>query len=273
MKDDRPATIEEEAGELGRAFSALRKVEAPHGLAPSVMARVGLADRYFPLETPIGPVFVAYNDRGISAVMQAADEGEFEQAFQTRLQRSAHLSTETPASLRSAVTERLSGRGGRDLRFDLRELSEFEQAVLRKALEIPHGEVRPYAWIAREIGRPKAVRAVGSALSRNPVPLLIPCHRVVRSDGVIGQYGLGTENKRAMLRAEGADPVEMENLARSGVRFIGSDSTDIFCFPTCHNARRITPKHYHAFHSEREAAAAGYRPCRVCRPAAAAAGA
>ena len=76
------------------------------------------------------------------------------------------------------------------LRYDLDALTEFERAVLAKALEIPAGEVRPYGWIAREIGRPKAVRAVGTALGRNPVPLLIPCHRVVRSDGRIGNYAL-----------------------------------------------------------------------------------
>ena len=70
--------------------------------------------------------------------------------------------------------------------------NEFERAVLEKALEIPRGEVRPYSWIASEIGRPKAVRAVGSALAHNPVPLVMPCHRVVRADGMIGQYSPNT---------------------------------------------------------------------------------
>jgi O-6-methylguanine DNA methyltransferase len=76
--------------------------------------------------------------------------------------------------------------------------------VLMKALEIPRGEVRTYGWIAREIGRPKAVRAVGTALAKNPIPLFIPCHRVVRSDGSIGQYGCGGPvNKRRLLLHEG----------------------------------------------------------------------
>ena len=76
-----------------------------------------------------------------------------------------------------------------------------------KALEIPRGEVRPYGWIAAEIGRPKAVRAVGTALGHNPVPLIVPCHRVVRTDGTIGQYSLGGPgNKRTILSAEGLDP-------------------------------------------------------------------
>ena len=113
--------------------------------------------------------------------------------------------------------------------------------MLLKALQIPRGEVRPYGWIASEIGHPAAVRAVGTALGHNPVPLLIPCHRVVRSDGHIGQYSLGgPENKRTLLEWEGADPDELERLAKAGIRYFGSDTTHIVCHPTCHHARRVT---------------------------------
>ena len=87
---------------------------------------------------------------------------------------------------------------------DLDTLTEFEQAVLRKTMEIPYGEVRPYSWVAREIGRPRAVRAVGTALAGNPVTFVIPCHRVVRADGHIGNYGAGgPEAKREVLGARG----------------------------------------------------------------------
>ena len=166
------------------------------------------------------------------------------------------------------MTRRLAGESA-DLRFDLRELSEFEQAVLLKALEIPRGEVRPYGWIAREIGRPKAVRAVGTALAHNPVPLLIPCHRVIKSDGHLGRYSMGgDEAKRTILRAEGVDPDAVETLAREGVRYWGSDTTHIYCFPTCRHARQVSDAHRMRFHSAAEAAAAGYRPCKVCRPGA-----
>jgi len=151
--------------------------------------------------------------------------------------------------------------------FDLRGLSDFEQAVLRKALEIPRGEVRPYAWIAAEIGHPRAVRAAGTALAHNPVPLLIPCHRVVRSDGRTGNYALGAEAKRAILQAEGARPDELDRLAAAGLRYYGSNTTRIFCYPTCGHAQRISEGRRVAFKSGAEAAAAGYRACRVCRPA------
>src|SRR5262249_5759625 len=141
-------------------------------------------------------------------------------------------------------------------------------AVLRKALEIPRGEVRPYSWIAREIGHPKAVRAVGSALAHNPVPILIPCHRVVKSDGTLGQYSMGgDEAKRRLLAAEGARPGPLEALARRGVRYFGSDTTRVFCFPSCRHARRVMAHHRVEWASEAAARRAGYRPCNVCRPA------
>jgi hypothetical protein len=99
------------------------------------------------------------------------------------------------------------------------------------------------------------------------VPLLIPCHRVVRSDGDIGEYLFGKEAKRQVLLAEGIDLEGMEHLARTGVRYYGSDTTRIYCFPTCRNARRIIDRHRVPFSSELEAAEAGYRPCSMCRPA------
>ena len=97
-------------------------------------------------------------------------------------------------------------------------------AVWTKALEIPRGEVRPYGWIAAEIGRPRAVRAVGTALGHNPVPLIVPCHRVVRTDGTIGQYSLGGPgNKRTILAAEGLDPEALEAAARRRRAAVGLD--------------------------------------------------
>jgi hypothetical protein len=104
------------------------------------------------------------------------------------------------------------------------------------------------------------------------VPLVVPCHRVVRSDGLIGEYSLGGPgNKRAILAAEGLDPDELESLARRGVRFIGSDTTRIYCLPSCHNARRIQARHRVPLRSAADGVAAGYRACRECRPASGAA--
>jgi O-6-methylguanine DNA methyltransferase len=150
---------------------------------------------------------------------------------------------------------------------ELEQLPDFERQVLLKVLEIPRGEVRPYAWVAAELGRPLAVRAVGNAVARNPIPFVIPCHRVVRSDGRIGNYGAGGPiAKRAVLESEGVDTDEMERLPNKGVRFFGSDTTHIYCYPSCRNAKRVTDAHRVPLHSSDEARHAGYRACKVCRP-------
>jgi O-6-methylguanine DNA methyltransferase len=253
---------------LVRGLRTLGNVEAPTALQGWVLTELGLADAYFPLETPLGQVFVAYNTRGIASILRAESAVDFAARFHALLKRTAYPARETPARLRETIERQLHGERQASLRFDLRGLSEFERAVLLKAFEIPFGEVRPYAWVAREIGRPKAVRAVGTALANNPVPLVIPCHRVVRSDGDLGQYGMGgPAAKRTVLAAEGVDAQALEELAHAGIRYTGSDTTHVFCFPTCRHGRRVLPRHMVHFHSEAEAYTAGYRPCKVCRPA------
>jgi O-6-methylguanine DNA methyltransferase len=237
------------------------------------MTGIDLGDSYFQIPTTVGDTFVAFNSRGVSAVEKAQDRSEFEQSFRTHFKRPVYWTDEAPPSLVNQIQQRLEGARRHGPHFDLSGLTEFERAVLLKALEIPYGQVRPYGWIAREIGRPKAVRAVGTALANNPIPLLIPCHRVVRSDGVIGNYGLGGPTvKRRILSEEGVDPVELERLAQKHVRYVGSDTTHIFCFPTCGHARRVTGRHKVTFTSEDQARELGYRPCKVCRPTGAATG-
>jgi len=244
---------------------------APARLGHATLVAVGLADDYAVIDSPIGPLRVAWNGRGVSSVDGALDDRAFEQGFFARTGRRAMRVPSLPPRLARAVERRLAGDRRARIDLDLRGTTEFEQAVWLKALEIPRGEVRPYGWIAAEIGRPKAVRAVGTALGHNPIPLIVPCHRVVRTDGFIGQYSLGgPANKRAILAAEGADPDGLEGLAKAGVRYIGSDTTHIFCLPTCHDARRVTARHERRFHSSDEAFRAGYRPCRHCRPVVAA---
>jgi O-6-methylguanine DNA methyltransferase len=228
-------------------------VRAPSRVLGRVLETLEIGDAYAPLETALGTVYVAYNRHGISAVLRTQTPEEFEQEFRRRFGRPIHPAGDAPCWL--------------DNRFDLRNLSEFERAALMKALEIPRGEVRTYAWIAAEIGRPGAVRAVGSALGKNPIPLFIPCHRVVRSDGHIGEYSMGgPEAKRTLLASEGVEPEMLERMAGAGVRYVGSETTQIFCFPTCRAARRITDRHRVMFRSEAKARAAGYRPCQICRP-------
>jgi len=248
------------------ALQGLR-VEAPSSVAHRSLVGVGLADAYAPFESPIGPVFVAWNGRGVSAIGPATDDGAFEDWFAREIGRPLHRTDALLERLAESIGRRLAGDRRVKVPVDLRGASPFERAVWTKTAEIPFGEVRPYGWVAAEIGRPKAVRAVGTALAHNPVPLIVPCHRVVRTDGTIGQYSLGgPDNKVTILAAEGVDLPRLERLASSGVRYIGSDTTKIYCLPTCRNARRVTDRHRLEFHSQAEGRARSYRACRVCRP-------
>ena len=244
-------------------------VPAPDHVAEDVLVEVGLADRMGPLDSPIGRLWVAWNGRGISEVEQADDGPAAVTRHEARSGRRTSLAEALPDGLADAIARRLGGERRVRIQLDLRGRTEFEVAVWTKALEIPRGEVRPYGWIAAEIGRPKAVRAVGTALGHNPVPLIVPCHRVVRADGTIGQYSLGgPDNKRTILAAEGLDPGALEDAARRGERLTGSTTTKIVCWPTCRHARRTQDRYRVAFRSLGQAADAGYRPCRVCRPTA-----
>ena len=243
----------------------LGDVRAPAGFAERVLANVGMADSYAVFETVLGRVYVAWNRLGVSAAMRSKSAAEFEDWFRNEIGRQL-IRVDPPADLAAKIEDQLEGR--RRLRFDLRGLTPFSQAVLHKTLEISRGQVRPYGWIAREIGHPAAVRAVGTALANNPIPYFIPCHRVIRSDGLIGNYGGGgPEAKRQILSLEGVQLTRLQKLARSGLRYEGVKSTRIFCFPTCYHGRQVREENFVYFRDEGEARAAGYRPCKDCRPA------
>jgi O-6-methylguanine DNA methyltransferase len=256
---------------LEKDLRDLGRVRAPDGFAERVLVAVGIVpggvDAYTAIETSIGVLEVAWNGDGVSAVRLAQGRDDFERWFSARLSRRAVRVPQPPDRLATQIADAVAGRSPR-LRFDLGRLRQFEQEVLRKTLEIPRGEVRPYAWVAREIGRPRAVRAVGTALGHNPIPVLIPCHRVVRSDGTLGEYSMGgADVKRDMLSREGVDSDWLAALAAAGTRFVGSRTTRVFCLPTCRQARRVQPVNRVPLRDEREAARAGFRPCTRCRPA------
>jgi methylated-DNA-[protein]-cysteine S-methyltransferase len=264
MKGTDPMTVLTDES-IATGLSDLPAPEPPSDLTPNILYRTGLADLCWQSASPIGPIFVAASLDGITAVDRSDSAESFMSGYRDRFGRDVRFVEQPPARLARGVERLLAGDRQNLPPFDLSHSTPFEAAVLRKALEIPRGQVRPYNWIAREIGSPKASRAVGSALAGNPIPLLIPCHRVVRGDGVIGNYIFGTEVKRSLLTEERANIDRLEAFGKTGIRFVGSDTTHIFCFPTC----RYQPKEEHLqfFHSEAEARARGYRPCKVCRPA------
>ena len=245
-----------------RLISALSvlSVPAPPDLAERIVAHWAY------VEGPTVDVYVAFSNAGISSVVPApsvSGAGEFARAFRHRF-GSPLLAADGPPD---GVGEALRTGSALDLRFDLSGRTLFEQDVLGTALEIPPGEVRPYSWIAHRINRPRAVRAVGTALGHNPVPVLIPCHRVIRSDGDMGQYGFGRGLKRQLLDGEGVDVDLVLSMVRQGANYVGDDAGRVVCMPTCHRMLSVGGERRRGFRSLAEAKAEGYRPCPSCRPA------
>ena len=177
--------------------------EIPDGMSEGVALGTGIADGYDLYESAIGDLVVAFNPDGVSSV-DLATPG-FEDRFTGRIGR-VLLRADAPSAWRRFIPEAIeAGRPGK-VPVDLRSVTSFQANVLRTTATIPRGEVRPYAWVAEAVHRPRAVRAAGSALARNPIPLIIPCHRVVRADGQLGNYSLGdANNKDRLLEYEGID--------------------------------------------------------------------
>jgi O-6-methylguanine DNA methyltransferase len=138
---------------------------------------------------------------------------------------------------------------------DLSGVPPFQRKVLRATAGIPFGEARSYGWLAERIGHPRAARAVGTALGRNPVPFIVPCHRILREDGTLGGYGLGLPMKRSLLLLERTTPL-----------YEGCTSTRIVCRVGCAALRRARHDRRVVFASVDDAGSVGYRPCELCRP-------
>jgi methylated-DNA-[protein]-cysteine S-methyltransferase len=158
--------------------------------------------RYTSVVTPVGSLWVGYDESGVCVAML----GESEQAFVERaldsLGRNAIRDPEPPGEILAAIEGRVEKDG--PIRFNLSRFTPFQRAVLEAVAAIPRGEVRSYGEIAWEVGHPGAARAVGEVMRTNRIPILIPCHRVVRSGGDIGRYTPDPAIKRRLLQIEGA---------------------------------------------------------------------
>jgi methylated-DNA-[protein]-cysteine S-methyltransferase len=227
-----------------------------------------LADHYDRLQADGADTWVAFSERGLRLVLRGSYE-EFSAAYAKRYGRCLKSGT-LPHALRKQVVSALEGSGVDKPRVDWSEdLTPLERDVLGVLPTIPRGEVRTYEWVARQVGRPRAVRAVGNILARNAVPLVVPCHRVVPTAGGVGNYAFGSPMKRELLRREGVDVDGLDKLAQGGVRFIGSRTTKIVCFPTCRDAKRIREENRVPFRGADQAREKGFRPCLHCQPFAA----
>ena len=167
----------------------------------------GLLDvAYDVTDSPLGRLFLAATERGLCRIAYDAEpEAEEEQlarGWGARVLRAPHALDETRRELHDYFEGR---RQGFELPVDLTPVGEFQRQILVRLADVPFGSVTTYGALAVEAGRPRAARAVGGAMNRNPVPIVLPCHRVVGSDGRLVGYGGGIERKVALLKLEGVE--------------------------------------------------------------------
>jgi methylated-DNA-[protein]-cysteine S-methyltransferase len=166
----------------------------------------GLLDVAYDLvDTPIGTLLIAATGRGLCRIAYDADADQeverLARSFGVRVLRSA--SPIDPA--RRQLDEYFEGhRQHFELPLDIDSLAEFNRRVLHELARVPYGEVVTYGELAARSARPRAARAVGTVMNRNPLPIVLPCHRVIGSTGKLVGYGGGLERKEALLRLEGA---------------------------------------------------------------------
>ena len=169
-------------------------------------AAEGLLDvGYDVVDSPVGKLFVAVSDRGLCTISYDSDpEAKLEQlarGFGARVLRAPRAVDET----RRELHEYFEGKRERfDLEVDLRLSRDFGRLVLKELAAVPFGEVTTYGALAARAGKPRAARAVGTIMNRNPIPIVLPCHRVVGANGSLVGYAGGLERKQQLLRLEGA---------------------------------------------------------------------
>jgi len=158
-------------------------------------------------ETPIGKLWLAVSDLGLVAIEWGLTRAEFEAYLSKRFKQKVEFA---PKRVREAARQLGKYLAGQQRSFtlviDWTVLRPFQQSVLKATNEIPYGETRTYKEIAEHIGRPHAARAVGRAEATNPMPLVLPCHRVIGVDGKLHGYGMadGLKTKEWLLKMEGA---------------------------------------------------------------------
>jgi methylated-DNA-[protein]-cysteine S-methyltransferase len=169
-------------------------------------AAEGLLDvAYDFAETPVGKVIVATSDRGLCRISYDPEPDrvveELARGFGVRVLRSPQPVDDVRRQLDEYFDEK---RTRFELDVDLRTSADFSRRVLERLAKVPHGQVTTYGTLAKAVGRPRAARAVGTVMNRNPIPIVLPCHRVVGSNGSLVGYAGGLDRKRLLLSLEGA---------------------------------------------------------------------
>jgi AraC family transcriptional regulator of adaptative response/methylated-DNA-[protein]-cysteine methyltransferase len=193
------------AAGYGSSRALYERAPSHLGMTPATYRKggQGVAIAYSVAQSPLGRLLVATTERGICRVGLADSDAELERVLRDEFPRAALARDD--AALRPLVAAVMSGLRGKEplasLPLDVRATA-FQWRVWQELRRIPRGATRTYAEIARAIGAPGAARAVGQACNRNPVALVVPCHRVVASSGELGGYRWGVDRKRKLLEAE-----------------------------------------------------------------------
>ncbi len=258
----------------------LRQVSAPS--ADIALARRKLESRladlrsrlltYRVFPSPLGHILIARSEQGVSLV-EYLERGTTLRG--SRLNRLPGLEVieggEEIETLYRELREYLEGKRTRfEWPLDLRLVpSDFRRAVLEATAKIPYGAVISYTGIAWKVRKPAAVRAVAQALRWNPLPIVIPCHRVVGTSGSLTGYaGNRVDLKHRLLAAEGIPTVKMRHDFQipRGAMYVAGPGEEAYCLPTCPGLGSLTLARLTLFGLRERAEAAGLRPCRTCRP-------
>jgi methylated-DNA-[protein]-cysteine S-methyltransferase len=169
-------------------------------------ARESLLDVAYDLvETPIGTLLVAVTGRGLCRIAYDAEPEQEAEVLARRFGIRVLRSTRPIDPARRELDEYFERRRTRfDLPVDLALVADFNRRVLDELVRVPYGEMVTYGELAARAERPRAARAVGTVMNRNPLPIVLPCHRVIGADGKLVGYGGGLHRKEALLRLEGA---------------------------------------------------------------------
>lgn len=239
-----------------------RKVESALEMVRRPAAAVSL------VESPVGRLLVGVSDHGIAMIHYLRGASDLGTAI-AKLRRSFDPIPDQATVARVTDELRRYLDGDADAlrsRVDLRLVtSSFQREVLKRLCEIAPGAILTYSSLGALAGAPHAQRAVGGAMHDNPIPIYVPCHRVIRADGSIGGYGGGLAVKRKLLRVEGFSVTAAGMVASEGAVW-GNRGTRIFCRPGCHALARADRTQTILFRDAGQATAAGMRACRVCGP-------
>ena len=161
--------------------------------------------------TILGDVILAVNHHGLMSIDFDHNENQFIQQtsklFKARFSKDNSALNDNADEATDQIARYLLGElESLDLQMDLTGIKKFQLSVLKKVQHIHRGQIVTYGELAKMVGKPKGARAIGQALRRNPIPIVIPCHRVISADGTLGGYGgrMGSERKQALLKLEGA---------------------------------------------------------------------